>query len=117
MLETLDQTDWSALEDAYGPAIETPGRIRDLASPDKAKREKALDELSYTIYHQGTIYSASVAAVPFLLEIVACSKIADRTPALKILRSLSTGTSYHEVHASLIFNRETSKTAEWQEKV
>jgi len=117
MLETLDQTDWSALDDAYGPSVATPGRIRDLASSNKSKRDKALDELSYTIYHQGTIYPASVAAIPFLLEIAASSEVADRAPTLQILQALSTGSSYHEAHASLFFNREKSKTAEWQENV
>jgi hypothetical protein len=117
MLETLDQLDWSSLEDAYGPATAVPGRIRALASSSRRKRQKALDDLSYTIYHQGTIYSSSVAAVSFLLEIVSSSDVADRAPALELLKALSTGTSYHEVHASSFFNREKSKTPEWQEKV
>jgi hypothetical protein len=117
MLERLEETDWAALDDAYGPAVKAPARIRALASSDKAKRDKALDELCYTIYHQGTIYAASVEAVPFLLEIVASSEVADRTPALQILQLISIGTSYHEVHASLFLNRERSKTAEWQEHV
>src|SRR5258708_1793490 len=117
MLERLEETDWAALDDAYGPAVKAPGRIRALASSDKAKRDKALDELCYTIYHQGTIYAASVAVVPFLLEIVASSEVADRTPALQILQLISTGTSYHEVHASLFLNRERSKTAEWQQSI
>src|SRR3954470_8949329 len=117
MLERLDETDWSALHDAYGPAVETPRRIRALASSDKAKREKALDELCYTIYHQGTIYAPSVAAVPFLLEIVGSSEVMDRTEALQILQLISTGTSYHEVHAGLLLNRERANTSEWQEHV
>jgi hypothetical protein len=117
MFESLDQVDWHALNDAYGPSLSTPDRIRNLASPSQAKREKALTELSGTIYHQGTIYAASVAAVPFLLEIVGSPEVADRTPTLEILQALSTGTSFHEVHASLIFYREKSKEPEWQEQV
>jgi len=117
MLERLEEMDWGALDDAYGPAVKAPARIRALASSDKTKRDKALDELSYTIYHQGTIYAASVEAVPFLLEIVASSDVSDRTPTLQLLQLISTGTSYHEVHSSLFLNREQSKTAEWQERV
>src|SRR5215471_3219112 len=113
MFETLDQIDWSALQDAYGPATGAPRRIRALASASKRKREKALDHLFFTIYHQGTIYSSSVAAVPFLLEIVGSSEVADRSAALELLQALSTGTSYHEVHAPPFFNREKSKTPEW----
>jgi hypothetical protein len=42
MLGSLDQVDWHTLNDAYGPSLSTPGRIRDLASPRKAKRDEAL---------------------------------------------------------------------------
>ena len=80
MFETLDQVHWDQLQDAYGPAGATPGRIRKLASPKKRIRDRALDELFFTIYHQGTIYDSSVAAIPFLLEIVASTEVADRTP-------------------------------------
>lgn len=117
MFETLDQIDWSALHDAYGPSTGTPRRIRALASPNFAVRRKALDELFNTIHHQGTIYAVSVEAVPFLMEIVASSEVVDRTQTLELLQALSTGASYHEVHAGLFFNREKSKTPEWQDKV
>ena len=117
MFETLDQVHWDQLQDAYGPAGATPGRIRKLASPKKRIRDRALDELFFTIYHQGTIYDSSVAAIPFLLEIVASTEVADRTPTLELLQALSTGSSYHEAHASSFFNREKSKVPEWQQKV
>src|SRR5689334_20458210 len=117
MFETLDEVDWGALNDAYGPAVATPGRIRKLASPKKRLRDRALDELFFTIYHQGTIYDSSVAAIPFLLEIVAATKVVDRTPTLELLQALSTGCSYHEAHASSFFNREKSKSPEWQKEV
>jgi hypothetical protein len=117
MLESLDQVEWDKLNDAYGPAGAVPDRIRMLAAPKKSTREQALHDLSYTIYHQGTIYDSSVAAIPFLLEIVASAEVGDRTPTLQILEALSTGCSYHEAHAPLFFNREKSKTPEWQEKL
>jgi len=117
MLETLDQVDWLMLPDAYGPSTKTPRLIRNLASDNPRKRRKAVEKLCYTIYHQGTIYAAAVAAVPFLLEIVASSEVPDRTAALEVLQVLSTGRSYHAAHASSFFNREKSKTPEWEEKV
>jgi hypothetical protein len=86
-----------------------------LASGSKVQRDRALADLTSTIYHQGTIYSASVAAVPFILEIVASSEAADRTPALQLLQALSTGTSYHEVHASLFPDR--AAIPEWKERI
>ena len=97
--------------------MDTPRRIRALTSRFRIRRSKALRDLCYTIYHQGTIYSASVEAVPFLLEIVAASDVPDRTQTLQILRELSTGCSFHEAHASGFFHREESKPPEWQEKV
>jgi hypothetical protein len=117
MLENLERIEWSALEDAYGPSTRTPGLIRALTSTWKWKREKALYDLYSNINHQGTIYAASVAAVPFLLEIVESNEVEDRSPALQLLQGISTGTSYHETHASLIFYREKSKTPEWQAMV
>jgi hypothetical protein len=117
MLENLEKIEWATLEDAYGPSTRTPGLIRALTSTSKSKRDKAASELYSTIYHQGTIYAASVEAVPFLLEIVASKDVPHRAPALEILQAISTGTSYHETHASLIFYREKSKTPEWQAMV
>src|SRR5436190_708226 len=84
MFETLDQVDWGALDDAYGPATGAPSRIRALASANKRKRDKALEHLSYTIYHQGTIYSSSVAAVPFLRK----GKPEERLKAVSLLATL-----------------------------
>jgi hypothetical protein len=97
--------------------MRTPDRIRALASSVKWNRERALRDLFATINHQGTIYNASVAAVPFILEIVASTDGPDRTQALQILQGISVGTSFHETHGSLFFHREESKTPAWQEKV
>ena len=74
------RVEW-ALNDAYGPSVGTPRWIRDLASPSPDTRERACRDLGCTIYHQGTIYAASVAAVPFLLEIIASEEVVDRTSA------------------------------------
>jgi hypothetical protein len=117
MLEGLERIEWSELHDAYGPSLGTPGRIRALVSSSQSERERALRDLFATINHQGTIYNASVAAVPFILEIVAGKGTPDRTQALRILQGISIGTSFHDTHGSLYFHREESKTPEWQANV
>jgi hypothetical protein len=64
VLEGLDDVDWTSLTHAYGPADDVPRCIRALASRRKKKREKPLWELFGNIWHQGTVYEATAAAVP-----------------------------------------------------
>ncbi|CUH78231.1 HEAT repeat domain-containing protein [Tropicibacter naphthalenivorans] len=68
MLEGLDQIDWAALRHAYGPAADVPGDLRALALGGERQAAKALERLYSNIYHQGTRYTATVAAVPFIAE-------------------------------------------------
>src|SRR3954468_9391577 len=60
--------DWPSLSHAYGPAIDTPGHLRALLAED-ADRVAAYDELNGSIWHQNTVYDATVAAVPILSAI------------------------------------------------
>ena len=69
MLEGLDEVPWDELEHAYGRAGDVPGQIRDLLSGSAEKRESALSELFGNIHHQGSLYSATAPAVPFLAEV------------------------------------------------
>ncbi|MET7731368.1 hypothetical protein ABZT02_08350 [Streptomyces sp. NPDC005402] len=71
LLADLDQTDWSRLRHAYGSAQDVPGLLRDLASPVEETAAEAEQELWSSIVHQGTVYSATAAAVPFLAGLVA----------------------------------------------
>ncbi|MFD3454790.1 hypothetical protein ACFWVC_21760 [Streptomyces sp. NPDC058691] len=70
--EELDLVDWSVLEHAYGPAGEVPGWIRALyteANPETEDGESVVYELFNSINHQGSVYPATVAAVPFLAHL------------------------------------------------
>ncbi|MBC6468843.1 hypothetical protein [Actinomadura alba] len=69
MLEGLDTVDWAKLSHAYGPAEDVPDLLRGLVSEDDEVRGEAIYELCGTIYHQGTVYSASAPAVPFLTRL------------------------------------------------
>jgi hypothetical protein len=98
MLEGLDRVDWASLEHAYGPADDVPGQLRALLSSDRRVRENALHELFGNIWHQGTVYPASAAAVPFLYELLTAPGVPDRTGIALLLASIAGGAGYMEVH-------------------
>ncbi len=58
----LRQTDWSTLEDAYGPASEAPRQLMALLGDDGAARRAAVKYLNGAILHQRTIWSATAPA-------------------------------------------------------
>jgi hypothetical protein len=92
MLDDLEKVEWGALEHAYGPASNVPAMLRALVSKDDEEREAALWDLFGTVWHQGTVYSASAPAVPFLIEILrAESTPADRSGILQLLLQLANG--------------------------
>ncbi|MFB9838204.1 hypothetical protein [Actinoallomurus acaciae] len=68
MLDGLDDVEWSELSHAYGDAGDVPGLLRRAASGGDAT-EEAFSEIIGCLFHQGTVYSATVAAVPFLTEL------------------------------------------------
>jgi hypothetical protein len=60
--------DWSELSDAYGSATAVGTLLRSLEPSPEAD---VWDELWSRICHQGTVYSASFAALPELVEVAA----------------------------------------------
>ena len=68
--EQLYQVAWEHLSHAYGPASDTPLHLLALLSNQVEEREYALEMLWSSICHQGSVYEASVAAVPFLIQIL-----------------------------------------------
>ncbi|GIE77429.1 hypothetical protein Aph02nite_33790 [Actinoplanes philippinensis] len=83
--------DWAALRHAYGPAVDVPGNLAALRSPDGQRRLEAFGELYASITHQGNRYSASAAAVPALLELVADPAAPDRDLVLYLLGRIAVG--------------------------
>lgn len=70
-------TDWSQLTHAYGSAENVPGLLDRLTtSPD----EQSWDDLWSALCHQGSVYSASFAALPWLANI---GDSPDRTRAVQ----------------------------------
>ncbi|MFF0392380.1 HEAT repeat domain-containing protein [Kitasatospora sp. NPDC004615] len=64
--EELHLVDWPSLHHAFGEGTDVPGWIRALYDEDGVVVDEALDELFGRALHQGTVYPASVAAVPYL---------------------------------------------------
>src|SRR5690349_20497174 len=85
MLEDLDRVDWSKLRHAYGEASAVPALIRALASPVSEYWEQALDDLRGCILHQGTVYEATLFAVPFLIELLEYDTVQCKEELLKDL--------------------------------
>jgi hypothetical protein len=69
-LEGLDEVNWSGLQDAYGPANGIPALLRAFVSVDPEDREFADLLLCQTLWHQGNVYSATAAAIPFLYNLL-----------------------------------------------
>ena len=67
-LDGLDRVDWARLKHAYGPATDVPAMLRELAGDGEASH--AFDELFTSLNHQGSVYSATSAAIPFLIQIL-----------------------------------------------
>jgi len=63
-----------------------PVYLRSLGAEDAEVREKAFGALLMTILHQGSLYSATVAAIPFLLRLVAVESHPYRIEAMDLIR-------------------------------
>ncbi|MFD7630236.1 hypothetical protein ACFV7Q_30160 [Streptomyces sp. NPDC059851] len=90
MLDGIDDIDWAGLEHAYGPADDVPGLLRAAGSADPRVREGALQELVSSLCHQGSVYSATAEAVPFLARL-ALDGPGDRLWLLGLLHGAADG--------------------------
>ncbi|MGV9269519.1 hypothetical protein ACWDRR_33200 [Kitasatospora sp. NPDC003701] len=89
VLAGLGDIDWAALGHAYGGAEDVPGELRAACGEDEERRDRAFERLFNSICHQGTRYSASPYAVPFLARIAVAGPAGARTEALMLLLRLA----------------------------
>ncbi|MDX3548214.1 hypothetical protein PV729_37115 [Streptomyces europaeiscabiei] len=82
-------TDWSRLHHAYGTAEDVP-ELLDAVGPDA--QDPGWDELWSRLCHQGTVYSASYAALPALTEMARQWSAVDRRAPLYLAGSIVAGT-------------------------
>lgn len=81
--------DWSRLEHAYGSAADVPQLFEEVADPELA--DEAWVELWSCLCHQGTVYSASFAALPVLAEIATGRKPGDHWQAIALAGCIVVG--------------------------
>lgn len=66
----IEDTDWAALEHAYGPARDTPLRLVQLLDDDPDVQASALGQLDMSVLHQESLYSATAPAAVFIAAIL-----------------------------------------------
>ena len=96
----LDEIEWKDLEHAYGDASDVPGLIHDLGSTDRKVFDAAIYELFGNVWHQGTVYEATVQALPFFLELLRSQSVLDLDPIIVLVASIASGNGYHQIHSA-----------------
>ena len=91
VLEGLNAVNWAALGHAYGSAEDVPGLLRQVRSADPKVRKDAVQELCSTIVHQGTRYSATAPAVPFLIQLATAPDTHNRARLVNLLAYAAVG--------------------------
>lgn len=91
VLEGLEAVNWATLGHAFGSAEDVPWLLRQVRSTDPRVREETLHELFSTIVHQGTRYSATAPAVPFLVELATAPDAHDRAWLVNLLAYAAVG--------------------------
>lgn len=107
MLDHLDAINWSTLTHAYGPATDVPDMLRALNAADRKERHAAFHAAYGNIFHQGTRYTATPHAIPFLIELAATPDAHDPGEVLTLLTHCVAG------YLSPTFGPATASGAIW----
>jgi hypothetical protein len=90
---------WSELHHAYGAADDVPELLEQLGG---GNLEDVMGDLYSTICHQGTVYTASYAAVPHLAKIAGATQDPEqRAEILTLLGSIVAGADGSQIPADL----------------
>src|SRR5262245_10440033 len=91
MLEGLDAIPWAQLTHAFGSAANVAAMLLKLASSDAAEQQQGFDECYVAIWHQGTVYEATVYAMPFLMELAMNRAMSRRAELVGLISALADG--------------------------
>jgi hypothetical protein len=121
-LAGLNNVPWAQLQDAYGSAADVPNEIRALVAEDADARNAAFKALFSNICHQGTIYEASIHALPFLIEILRSDSCPDRNSLVLLVSCIVAGHGYWEIHKSILLSnpfthRPVARPADLESKI
>lgn len=101
-LAELNDVNWGQLEHAYGPADDVPGLLRTLTSEDADARAEARADLHASLNHQGVQRGpATLAAIPFLLGLLADGRTLERGALVRLLAELAVGDTWWFQHDGL----------------
>jgi tetratricopeptide (TPR) repeat protein len=84
-LREVDAVDWPALHHGLGPARDVPLELRLLRSSDPDVRSDAVARLASATLHEGSIYPATLAIVPFLVRLALDPATSDRAAIVGLL--------------------------------
>jgi hypothetical protein len=87
----VDGVDWTALTRDPRVASGVPAALHTLWSDDEFLRRSAYNFLARALAHQGERTPVSIAAVPFLIDVLADPAAGDRFGAAQLLRMIAIG--------------------------
>jgi hypothetical protein len=90
-LDGIDDIDWSKLKDAYGPANKVPALLRAFVCGHRDHSRWATEDLFQTIWHQGNVYSATAAVIPFLYNLLEGDGPYEKTDVAHLLATIADG--------------------------
>jgi hypothetical protein len=73
--QVFEQTDWTRLWHAYGPAADTPGHLRALLDGSDDERRAAENHLISAVMHQGTPWSVTRVVIGLLQDDAVAQRI------------------------------------------
>ncbi|CAH0045732.1 unnamed protein product [Clonostachys solani] len=114
-LAGVDQVPWSEVDHAYGEATDLPKTLRDLQSPDEDTHQGALYSLYGSICHQGSRYTSTPLAIPFLYRLIASPDTPARGELLQFMAALAFGLNSDELPLGTDIARQRKRVAELRE--
>ncbi|SEN23226.1 hypothetical protein [Nonomuraea pusilla] len=88
-LDGVHDVDWASLDHAYGSAEDVPQALRDAVGPAPEPAAAAMEHLFSSVYHQGTLYSATPWTVPFLARLAADPGTPRRVSLVSLLGAIA----------------------------
>ncbi|QEG00545.1 HEAT repeat protein [Stieleria maiorica] len=87
----IDEIPWMDLSYAYGTAIDVPDQLKSVLDPDPEKRRSTFYSFSCNLFHQGSVYSATVPAIGVLQQMLRYQDVPDKAKILETLLAFAVG--------------------------
>src|SRR5260221_204001 len=97
VLDGIDSVAWARLTVTSGSAKDVPVWLHQLTSASPKVRRATRWWLTDAFMHQGTVWTADTAAVPFLIDLLGTPEVGDKDSILELLDSIAEG-YYHPVN-------------------